>query len=221
MQINRLFNPIKVSGTSYSPVHFSPIFALLCLGGFYLVNMLSPFITSRAYVPGIFEWGLLSAIFIGLSFGGGLLPPFLVSVEKYRGYPSVYGVLLLLSLIPITGLWLNPRIDISFVSAFLQSGGAIGIVLLFFWPLMRYIGTHDSDRKEHIEWIMHCAVASLLKRGEITHGEAAIVNPFVDNPPDLSTRLQNVDAFTRQSIVREMVIEELFQANKRRFGFQR
>ena len=220
MQINKLLNPVRVGGTFYSPVHFSPVFSLLCLVSFYLANMLSPFIPARAQVPDVAEWGLLSVTFVGLSFVAGLLPPFLVSVEKYRGYPSVYGVLLLLSLVPVAGLWLNPGVNISFVSAFMQSAGAIAVVLLFSWPLIRHLGTHDSDREERNEWIMHNAVAALLRRGEITQAEAAIVSPLGGSPPDLSTRLQSVGTFTRHSIEREMTIEELVQANKRRFGFR-
>ena len=167
------------------------------------------------------EWGLLSMIFVGLSFGAGLLPPILVSVERYRGYPSVYGLVLMISLVPLAGLWLNPDVDISFVLAFLQNGGALSIALLFSWPFIKYIGTHDSDKRKHEEFILHKAVGVLLWRGEITHEEARIVDTFGRDNRSIPDRLDALDPFKRMSIEREMIIEELVQSYRRRFGLKR
>ena len=221
MERGKILEPIRVGGTYYSPTHFSPIFAVICLASLALTHIYTPFISLRADIPAAAEWGFLLFNFVVFSFGAGFLPPFLVSIEKHSGYPSVYCSLLVLSFIPLLGLWINPNVDISPISAFFQTAGAIGVVLLFVWPFIEHIGTHDSGREAHDEWIMHNAVASLLRRGEIVREEARIANPFELDKPDIQTRLRGLPPFTRQSIEREMIIESMVQANKRKFDFRR
>ena len=95
------------------------------------------------------------------------------------------------------------------------------MLLLFLWPFIEYIGTHDSDKEAHDEWIMHLAVAILLRRGEITPEDGRIINPIGMDGPDLATRLESLGPFARQSVEREMIIEEVVQVNKRGFGPRR
>ena len=221
MKIGRILKPIRLDSPLYSPLHFSPIFAVLFLSALVLVHLCSPIFSIRANLPQLAEWGFLSLYAVMFSFGSGLLPPVLVCVKKKRGYPSVYGLVILLSLIPILGLWVNPFIDISPISAFFQIAGGLSVALLFLWDFIKHIGTHDSVRDSRNEWIMHNAVAALLRRGEITRGEARTINPMGMDKHDLATRLECLNPFTRKAIERKMIVEELVQANKREFGLQR
>ena len=107
------------------------------------------------------------------------------------------------------------------VPIFFESAGGIAVVLLFLWRGIECIGTHDSDRKAHLEWILHNAVAALLRRNEITREEARIVNPIEINRPPLIDRLDRLGPMSRLAVEREMVVEELVQVNKREFGLRR
>ncbi len=221
MKIERIFKPIRVYGDQWSPVHLSPIFGVLIFVGLVLGQLFSLPFSIHTGLPQLAEWGVFSLLTVLFFFLVGLIPPFLVSVKRRMGYQWAYGALLVISLIVITGHSLNPSVNISLISTFLQTAGGIGIALPFLWCPIRYIGTHDNDANAHREWVMHNAVAALLRRNEITREEARIVNPIEINRPPLIDRLGCLGPITRQVVEREMVVEELVQANKREFGLLR
>ena len=216
----RILKPIRVYGSQFSPVHFSPTFAVLFFAGLVIVELFSLPFSIRTGLPQLAEWGVFFLLAMLFSFIAGLLPPFLVSMKRKRGYPSAYGWLLIISLIPLLALHLSSGGKISLVPTFFETAGGIAVVLLFLWRGIDYIGTHDSDREAHHEWIMHNAVRALLRRSEITREEAGIVDPIEIDRPSLIPRLECLDPITRLAVEREMIVEEVVQANQREFSLR-
>ena len=216
----RVLKPIRVYGSLYTPVHWSPIFAVLFLAVLVVVQFFSLPFSMRTGLPGLAEWGVFALLGVLYALLAGLLPPFLVSVKRKRGYTSAYGWLLVMSVIPLLGLQLSSGGEISLVPTFFVSAGGISVVLLFLWRGIEYIGTHDSDRNAHLDWILHNAVAALLRRNEIAEEEARIVSPIGINRPPLIERLESLGPISRLAVEREMVVEELVQINKRELGLR-
>ena len=95
------------------------------------------------------------------------------------------------------------------------------MVLLFLWRGIEVIGTHDLDREVHRDRIMGNAVTALLRRNEITREEAQIADPIEIKKRAMADRLDSLGLISRQVVEREMVVEELVQANRREFGLLR
>ena len=163
-------------------------------------------------MPELAEWAILSFMGIYLSFVVGFIPFILVSIDKHWGHKAVHGSILVVCLILILTLWANSRIDISPIPAFFQTAGVAGTILLFLWPVLKFMGTaHDPWENEYEDayedLILYGAVDALLRRGEMTFEQSTVVIPWAFNVPDLSSRLQQLPIQVQLSIEREMSIE--------------
>ena len=221
MKFTKLLKPVRLPGSSSSPVHFSPSFSILLFGLMIIVNCFWPLFSFQGYLPKIIELGAISYPLIMFAIFAGFLLPILVRAEMNWGTNAVNRLFLLILIIPLLGLWFNPRHDFELLRAFFQSAGVLSLTLLIAWPLARYLGTHDSVSEREHEWILNLALGSLLRSGEIESDEARIANPVSFDKPSISTRLQSLPVLTKQKVERQMVLEKIIEDKKREFGFRK
>ena len=221
LRMKAILRPVHVKGSDSPSIYFSPLTAFLALIGSFLFQwhfyqMVMPVDASGFAKLGIF----VMANCVPFSLLAGLGPPILVSLEKRWGFASVQRIVLVICFILILASWANPRLEISPVLLFFQVAGVITVLMLFLWPLLKFIGTrHDPKReKQYEEFILHNSVAALLRRGEIAIEEARIANPLLIESRALSSRLQSLPMQARNSIEREMVIERMVQDYRRKYG---
>lgn len=222
MQIRKFINPIRAGGTYYHPIHFSPVFAALCLGLLILAYQHSPLLSIHHDVPISFQWAILSYLALCSSLGAGFIPPFLANLNTRWGYASVHVFVLVVCLVIILARWMNPNVEISPIPAFFEIAGIVGVLMLFSWPAMKFMGTrHDpEEERQHEELMLHNAVAALLRRDEIAMEEASIANPLEIDPTDIALRLQSLPIRTQWSIEREMAIQRLIRKDLVKYGMR-
>ena len=215
--LKKAWRPVHISDRYSSPLYYSPAFALFTLGSLILFKWHTSFPPRGLPVPEWAEWGILVTLMgLPMSLLAGLVPYALVKLHECWGSTSVQRTVLALSLLFILAAWANPNIYISPFPVFLQTAGIVGIISLFLWPAIKFMGTpHDSLKEEREALVLHNAVAALRRRGEITIEEADVANPWWSGAPELSTKLQMLPMKARWSIEREIKIERAIQKDKR------
>ena len=148
-------------------------------------------------------------------FAGGV-PYVLVTLDELWGHTMMQCTLLSICFVFILALWANPNVEISLVRKFFQTAGVVATLSLFLWPAVKYMGTPKADPHAYEEWLLFNAVNAVYRRGEISFEEAELVAPLglSGRKPLVGPQSLSPKAWT--SIVREIEIERLLQARKRK-----